>query len=536
MPKVIDKDFQLTARLALEAKRVAAHPWYAIEKGYVLTEDEKRGGVCRPMPALPYLKILCELFMKYPIGMMLKSRQMMASWLFCWIILWTAKFHPGSLSMMQGKRLDDVKAIGTKSLMGRLMFIHRNLPDFLKSPEELEAQKASKHEKKHDVTKKGGETLTSLVIPGGGVAVAAPQGPDVIRSKTATTVCMDELPHHPEGVEAWTAALPTVDGADQKYSKARLWGVGTPNGRDPLCFGMADWEKWRDWEEQTGFTYEDGSPVEGLRVYLKEREYEGFKLPPICCVRLHYTAEYDPEAWARRRATRSAYPSEGAYEREHEISFRSVAGMAVYGDALHAGHLVRWTPDPLRPVIVSMDLGYQGTSACFFQERIVRVFRHYFRRQYLFYNKLWKEETLGPVIAEIKTLLARQGLDWKLARWIADYNSLNTHHGGAGVTDWQIFDHHGIKPEARKVGPQQVDQGINLVRRALKTLPDGLPQLCIDPDTASMVVQMFDGGYRYAEPATGKGYVETPLKDGIYDHMFGSGSRIAVDNTLAQPG
>lgn len=515
------KQLQALARLELEQRECAKTPWYAISKGYVLTEDEKRGGVTRVMPNLPYLKILCELFMLYPIGVMLKSRQMMASWLFCWIILWTAKYNKGSLSLMQGKRLDDVKAIGTKSLMGRLMFMYRNLPDFLKTSDELDAMMTGKHEKKHDPTKKGGETLTTLVIPGGGVVVASPQGPDVIRSKTATTVVMDELPHHPEGMEAWTAALPTVDGADLKYSKARLWGVGTPNGMDPLCYGMAKWEDWRTWKEMTGFKYEDGSEVEGLRIYLKEREYEGYKLAPICCVRLHYTAEYDPPAWARRRATRAAYPTEAAYEREHEISFRTVAGLAVYKELTNR-HLESWTPDQYRPLIISMDLGWQGTSACMWQEEAVHFSDRTYRRQHLFWHELWKGVGLKDVIMQLKLQIAKYGLNWQSARWVADYNSLNTHHGGAGVTDFKIFNDNGIEPEARKVGPHQVDQGIKLVRQAMRLLPDGTPGMMVDKDNAQMVTAMFDGGYRYEEPTLGKGYTETPAKDGTFDHIADS--------------
>lgn len=528
-PAITDKELQsqqAMARLVLEQRKIAEHPWYAISKGYIFTEDEKRGGETRSMPHDGehgrYLKVLCDLFMEYPIAIMLKSRQMMASWLMCWLVLWTAMYQKGSLSILQGKRLDDVKAVGTKSLMGRLMFIYRNLPEFMKSAQMLDAERLSKHERKHDVSAKGAETLTSLVVPGGGVAVAAPQGPDVIRSKTATTVIMDELPHHPEGLEAWTAALPTVDGAEQRFSKARLWGVGTPNGRDPLCFEMADWDDWRNWDERTGFTYEDGTPVEGLRVYLKRREYDGYELSPICCIRLHYTAEYDPEAWARRRATRAAYPSEGAYEREHEISFRTVAGMAVYGTALTAAHLESYKPNPNRPIIISMDLGYQGTSACIWQEEIVYFHDYIFRRQHLFWHKLWKGRFLDEVLDELKPVTHAMGFNWKSARWIADFNSLNTHHGGAGVTDFQIYQRHGIIPEARQTGPNQVDQGVNLVRSALRKLPDGKPQLMIDRDHCPDVIAMFDGGYRYDEPTVGKGYVETPMKDGYYDHVADS--------------
>ena len=529
-----DQSPKVVAWCEREKRRVAEDPYYAIKKGYVFTEDEKRGGEKRPMPDTLYLYILTRLWQLYSIGMIRKVRQMILSWLECWLSLHETIFSPGSLNILQGKRLDDIKAIGTKSLMGRCLFINRNLPDWLRPDVELEA------------TDDGKRTLTSMVVPGGGVLIAAPQGPDIVRSKTATSLCMDELAFHPDGPAAWQAALPTVNDAEpiiypknpdwllewnERFPafahdwtkgrfRARLWGVTTPNGHERLVDPMVKWSGRRHWPELTGHKYESGLPVDGLRVELKEQRYEGFTLPPICCVSLHYTAELAPERWERRRASRAAYDSDAAYEQENELSSRSAAGQPVFRPQEFTSlHMKKYQPVTYRPTVISIDAGYQGQSVCFWQESMVKVGSGIFRRGHLFYHFLWKARTLDEVIWEIKQQLAARGIDWRRVKYVCDWNTLNTHHGGVGISDMQVFHQNGIYPVARRVGANQKNQAINLARRGLKMWPDGRPGTEIDPDGAPLVVEMLDGSWRYSEPAPGKGLVEIPLKDGTYDHV-----------------
>lgn len=533
--------------MALERLRVAEDPWYAIEKGYVYTEDEKRGGLVAPMPALPYLKILTRLWQLFPIGMLLKSRQLMASWLWCWLQLHQALYQRGSLAILQGKRHEDVKAVGTKSLMGRVLFMFENLPFFLR-PEKVEVQT-----QKEDLTRIQGrsrQTLTTLVVPMGGVMIAAPQGPNIIRSRTASSVQMDELPHMPDGKAGWTAAMPTVIGAPplelperlpwmddwdrfvtergcpdlkadhKKWPGTRMWGVGTPNGPE-WVWNKVGVDGWHEWKELTGFKHTDGDPVEGLRYILKPLEYEGFKLKPMLCIRLHYTAELNLQAWAIRRASRAAYDDEADYERENEISCRIAAGSPVFSrKEFGQRHLLRWTPNPRRPTSISFDTGYQGQSVAFWQHSMVHVGQgKYWLRCHCFAHFLHKGVSLDDVLEEVKELMYSWNLDWQNAHYYTDYNTLNTRHGGLGLGDLEIFRAHRIEPRARKVGPFQKSQTINLVRRLLKTWSDGKPGLTVDPDRAPLVVQMFDGGWRYKEPKAGVGPIEEPLKDGTYDHV-----------------
>src|SRR2546422_7478915 len=94
-------------------------PWWAIQQGYVITEDEhaKEGqAAARPLPPHEFLHSLTKVVMSSPIGLVMKSRQMMLSWLFCWILLWDAIARPGRLEVAQGKREEDISAKGNKAI------------------------------------------------------------------------------------------------------------------------------------------------------------------------------------------------------------------------------------------------------------------------------------------------------------------------------------------------------------------------------------------------------------------------------------
>lgn len=541
----LERRARLSAAENLRLRHVQADPYNAVKSGYIYTVDEKRAGQVLLMPDIPYLEIVTRITQLFPVVLILKSRQLMMTWLFCWLALHEALYSPNSLTVLQGKRLEDVKAKGDKGLMGRVLTIYRRLPWFLKpSYWRLVREQINPGKPKRE------DTTTSLQIGGGGVLMSAPEGPDIVRSRTITKMLMDELTFHQHGKQAWDAAVPTIDNAEpmawtpppwleswnermakrcpdlvvdptQPRPRASIAGVSTPNGEDPVMYGKAPWEEWEPWPELTGYEYDDNlGPVEGLRVYIHKREAEGYVLPPIVCVRLHYTAEYRPIAWARRRASISTYSSIAAYEQENEIRFRSFAGLPVFGEKhFKFLHLQRYQVDPRRPTLVSTDTGYQGQSACFWQESTVRVGNIWWRRSHLFFHRLEKECTLDRAIDLYKQDLWRYGIDWRTVRWITDYNTLVSHQGGTGITDMQIFAEHGIDPEARHVGPNQKSQLLGLARKALMVWPDGRSGVEIDPVGAPKVVRMLDGGWRYKEPQVGEGPKEEPAKDGTYDHI-----------------
>ena len=126
-----------------------------------------------------------------------KSRQVMVTWLCCAWILWSAKFHPHRLVLVQSKREDDAAAlVFTKDpFFARISFMEHHLPAHLKT---LTFPKAGSY--------------GHLYFPNGSHIWAIPEGGDIIRSQTPSIVFSDEAAFQPEFGAAVTAALPAIKG------------------------------------------------------------------------------------------------------------------------------------------------------------------------------------------------------------------------------------------------------------------------------------------------------------------------------------
>lgn len=126
-----------------------------------------------------------------------KSRQVMVTWLCCAWILWTAKWHPHRLVLVQSKREDDAAAlVFTKDpFFARISFMEHHLPAHLKT---LTFPKAGAY--------------GHLYFPNGSHIWAIPEGGDIIRSQTPSIVFSDEAAFQPEFGAAVTAALPAIKG------------------------------------------------------------------------------------------------------------------------------------------------------------------------------------------------------------------------------------------------------------------------------------------------------------------------------------
>jgi hypothetical protein len=151
-----------------------------------------------PFDALPYLPALFQEFQSQDITFLVKSRQLMATWICCIYCLWLAKAYAHRLIYVQSKKEGDSAALvfnGGKSRnwdAGRISFIEAHLPDWLQdSPEPSSSP-------------------SRLLFPNGSIIEAIPQGGDMVRSKVPSLVFSDEAAFQPEFADAYTAMLPIV--------------------------------------------------------------------------------------------------------------------------------------------------------------------------------------------------------------------------------------------------------------------------------------------------------------------------------------
>ncbi len=153
---------------------------------------------CKPFPwYLDYIQYLVRLWQHNPKLSVLKSRQMLLTWLFVILATWEGIFHDGRLIMLQSKREAD--AIGDENsgdgLLGRAKYVLNHMPC-----KEALVGGCVVTEKKIKFTDRG-STLQAI-----------PQGGHVIRTHTVSGVVSDEAALQEECRDAHAAAMPCIRG------------------------------------------------------------------------------------------------------------------------------------------------------------------------------------------------------------------------------------------------------------------------------------------------------------------------------------
>jgi len=157
---------------------------------YTLDEHDKTGNAIKKLPNWLYLYSLADDLLKHNWIFVLKSRQIMATWLMCAFLLWTILFHKGKKVAFQSKKGDDADA-----LIQRAKVIYDHLPKW--KPEAEFSYCRIK--------------VSEMFSDGFGI----PQGPDQVRSYTFTIVFSDEFGFQEQREKTFAASKPSVDGGGQ---------------------------------------------------------------------------------------------------------------------------------------------------------------------------------------------------------------------------------------------------------------------------------------------------------------------------------
>lgn len=170
--------------------------------------DRKRPFKLFPTKKLPYIKKFANAFLKEHRTVILKSRQIMATWFFCIAALWDILFNKGSKGAFVSKKGED-----SRKLIERMKFIYDNLPDW-KSHVNFVMFPQPKAECQENWS----------------VVYAYPQGADQLRSQTFSWIFSDEFAFQEDQDKTWRSSKPTVDGG------GRFIACSTPNGAGNLFY------------------------------------------------------------------------------------------------------------------------------------------------------------------------------------------------------------------------------------------------------------------------------------------------------------
>lgn len=273
----------------MEWRKCSANPWYFI-RNYLRTQDELDPvSPYKQFPDLQYLKLLTEYLRTALVLIIVKSRQMMVTWILSAYYLWDAVFLQGRRHFLQSEDQDKSNAV-----LARIALLWESMPGWMK------ARAPAVFHASH-----GRLQLSRSEF------IAVPQGAHAVRMYTASSLWSDEVGIQKDAAKTWKAIRPIVHGRGGARGQIRL--TGTP------------YEGWFEVAAHDQLTTENPPGP----VYIVEL-CEGMKVMQLASsghtrIDLHYRA--DPEKRApewREEAHRGI--SEEAWEQEYELNFKIKAG------------------------------------------------------------------------------------------------------------------------------------------------------------------------------------------------------------------
>lgn len=190
---------------------LAADFWYFVTS-CVQTLDEHEHdpelSLSKPFPRYPYLKDLALDLQKLPVLkklQILKSRQLIISWLLISYVSWRTLFHNGNRVLWLTIKEDD-----SFKMKRRLVHVLDHLPDIVRVL----------------LDRRTVDNAGEIEFQGGSSALFLPSSQNPGRSMTATDIILDEHAFHPHAENMYAAIKPTVSGGGCVVSNSTPNGVG----------------------------------------------------------------------------------------------------------------------------------------------------------------------------------------------------------------------------------------------------------------------------------------------------------------------
>lgn len=198
----------------LQFREIANPHDFVFKYAFTLDPHDANSPIKR-FPRKEYLVHLIDEWMTNPMLLVVKSRQMLITWLFCTLHLWDCMTHRGRISFFISKKEDDANYARDLSLLSRVSFVYDHLPEHLRARRRKRLKPACFEF----------PSLNSSIY---GVS----QDSDALRQYTATSIFWDEMAFQEHSHTAYAAVKPTIDGG------GRMCGVSTPNGRHNLFYDL----------------------------------------------------------------------------------------------------------------------------------------------------------------------------------------------------------------------------------------------------------------------------------------------------------
>lgn len=419
--------------------------YFVFEHCWTLDVHEKPANRIKRIPKKPYLVELCQAYLTNDMLRIEKSRQMIVTWLFSAIDLWEAMYHFGTETFVQSK-----KEVDASALLERIWFVYENLEPHLQLP-------AIKKVKPMEIIF---PTQKSIIR-------AIPQGGDQIRQYTCTVFRCEEMAFQEEAEDAYSASVPAIVGGGKGVF------ISTPNGENFF------------WE---------------LKDILAQDTDEGGRIKLFS---LHFSV--DEDATSRAMSAKKKLPKD-QWEREYNLSYKTVAGDKVYPDFDEQKHVREFEIFSNVPMIRSFDFGLKPAAVWAQYKDNILYILHELNPEGI---KTWDFRDL--VIETSYEMENKYEMTWTYE----DYCDIaGSYKSDKSIqTDIEIFNDRGIYPQYAFHG---IYGGIELMRKLF------FQDLIVIHPNCTTVIAALNGGYHFPEQKVGvqKPKVLLPFKDGKYDHLM----------------
>lgn len=182
----------------------------------------------KPIPDRTYTRELISMWLENNSLLVVKSRQMMVTWLFCALNTWLAMTQQGQYIFFISKKEDDAGFSTSLSLLSRCFFIYDHLPQEMQ------------------IKYKRTISPSTLVFPGRNSTMhGVSQDSDAVRQYTASSIFFDEMAFMEHAEQCFASIKPTLDGYKHKIKVGNIIlalpkfaGVSTPNGKRNLFYKL----------------------------------------------------------------------------------------------------------------------------------------------------------------------------------------------------------------------------------------------------------------------------------------------------------
>lgn len=456
------------ARFQLEKRRIySEHPWTFLSECVLTLDQVSQDNPIKPFPSyLEYLRFLCQLWQHERLIAIPKSRRMVCSWNFISLYLHNTIFNPGRFNGFVSKKEDDAG-----DLIARAEFIYTHIPSWRIPGALLPRLKNGKMSKQPPLMEF--EEINSKIQ-------GFPQGADQLRQFTLSGILGDECAFWDQAQSFYSASKPTLDGG----GRMTLISSRSPGFFKKIVFDQLD---------SLDLTFREAAPapvktpIEGVELWKNPRN-------KFVVVDLHYTADPRKRGDKWKEAVRSSMPIRD-FLMEYEKSWQTFEGKPVYSDFNKTIHVSRSSihVDPGAPILLCWDFGL--TPACLLGQLVGRSLR-------IFKEFLEENGSISKLAPVVKSYLQQNFLPW-----FHGEERIFSYIDPAGFQKAQT-DERTCADVLREMGFSKIFPGpVNWEARRkavedylTKTYSEG-PGLLIDEEQCPVLIEGFNGGYRYPEKA-----------------------------------